>query len=317
MKADSLTFLASPGDAPIADSKMNLGLAHLTCSPPWAKNMAEVVGFISQFAAVIKSQERLEVVTSGDEVRSKDGKTQIVLGLQNSVDDIDIKILRDLGVRVLSIAYDGPNRFGSGFANANAPLREDGRDFIRQCNELGMILDLSHSGHRTAEEALQLIVEENLSLGVMASHGGCFDVFPHPRNLPDETLRAIAKLHGYVGIASLTFILDSEKTNALPFMEHTAHALEVCGVDSVGVGSDGVYQRQDEEAWKEAFGLLVAKLDKTNAFHPFWPDQPLCFNSPERMDTLYQIMTDLMHGNEIARRVTGENFCRFLTRNLK
>jgi membrane dipeptidase len=99
------------------------------------------------------------------------------------------------GVRYVSITHFGNNQFG-GSSNPNLAqgdpsedpgLTELGRGLVRELNDHGVMVDVSHVGKRTMLEAIALS-----RAPVIASHSGARAVYDHPRNLDDEQLRAIA-----------------------------------------------------------------------------------------------------------------------------
>jgi membrane dipeptidase len=150
-------------------------------------------------------------------------------------------------------------------------LSDFGREVVAAMNRLGMVVDLSHASRRAFYEALEVS-----SKPIIASHSGCSALHDHPRNLDDEQLRALARRGGVVGIVFCTAFLDAsaqaedervragevyrglEGTNetetflmqsalmqreARPLglervLDHLVHAVEVAGVEHVGLGSD-------------------------------------------------------------------------------
>ncbi len=152
-----------------------------------------------------------------------------------------------------------------------AGLSAFGREVVAEMNRLGVVVDLSHAGERSFFDAL-----EATSRPVIASHSGCRALHDHPRNLTDDQLRALRDNGGVVGIVfhpgflcaearaeeervrasaeyrSLTganqtalSLAQSEclRARAKPLaasrlIEHVVHAVEIAGIEHVGVGSD-------------------------------------------------------------------------------
>jgi membrane dipeptidase len=150
-------------------------------------------------------------------------------------------------------------------------LNEFGRSVVRAMNELGMVVDVSHAGERSFFDAL-----EASSKPVIASHSGCKAIHGHQRNLTDDQLRALAQHGGVVGMVFCTSFLDAQAQldekqlresdeykaiagandseqfvkqsdflarSARPLsierlIDHLCHAVEIAGVDHVGIGSD-------------------------------------------------------------------------------
>lgn len=194
--------------------------------------------------------------------------------IENSLDQLEWFF--EHGVRVLTLVWNNHLdwiRSCQAGAGSNVPegLSQFGRDVVRRMNELGMLVDVSHAGRRAFFDAL-----ETTSNPVIASHSNCKAVHEHQRNLDDEQLRALAQNGGVVGIVFCTAFLDSdaraednrlretdaykalagvndtyqwlEQANFLQrearplalerVLDHVCHAVEIAGIDHVGLGSD-------------------------------------------------------------------------------
>lgn len=204
------------------------------------------------------------------------------------------------GVRVLTLVWNNHLswiRSCQPGAGAGVPegLSGFGREVVRAMNELGMLIDLSHAGERAFHDAL-----ETSTRPVIASHSGCRALHGHQRNLSDEQLRALAAAGGVVGIVFCVAFLKDEAQRedqrwresaeyraitgdndtdvflrqgeflqrvAAPLelgtvADHVLHAIEVAGVDHVGIGSDfdgiGRTPRGLEDA--SCYGALAEEL---------------------------------------------------------
>jgi len=152
-----------------------------------------------------------------------------------------------------------------------AGLNDFGREVVRQMNRLGMVVDLSHAGERSFLDALEVS-----DVAPIASHSGCSALHGHPRNLSDAQLRHLGEKGGVVGIAFCTGFLDGDaraeetrlrasaeyrdiggendterflaqsrflqaRTRPVALarvVDHVVHAIEMAGIDHVGIGSD-------------------------------------------------------------------------------
>lgn len=198
------------------------------------------------------------------------------------------------GVRVLTLVWNNHLswiRSCQPGADATIPagLNAFGRSVVRAMNELGVLVDLSHAGERSFFDAL-----ETSSRPVIASHSGCLALHAHPRNLSDEQLRALAQNGGVVGIVFCVPFLSAagsaedarwrespgyrelagandtelflrrgeylqEKAEPLPIdvvVDHIAHAVEVAGVEHVGIGSDFDGILRTPQGLEDASGYL-------------------------------------------------------------
>jgi membrane dipeptidase len=108
-------------------------------------------------------------------------------------------------------------------------------------NELGMLVDVSHISERGFYDTLEIS-----SRPVIASHSCCAARCDHPRNLTDDQLRALAQNGGVIGITFVPSFVDPEwlpsdwpaRPALAHLLDHVSHAVEVAGIDHVGIGSD-------------------------------------------------------------------------------
>ena len=317
--ADFLAFLAPEGKPPIVDPELTpelLSLAHLTSAPPWAKTMKEVLKYHNDFYITLLFQPEIKIVRTAKDLQD-DSKIKVVLGLQNPPRKADLNLLYKAGIRITTIAYEGRNTYGSGFADSLMGLRQRGRRFILSCLRLGLILDLSHASYATINEILDFVKNENLQIPIVASHCGVLSKYNHPRNINTDALRIIAGRGGVVGIPSLTFILHREKNDLDPFFYHLYSAIKICGEDSVVIGGDGAYCTQDLGEWERHIGELSKKLDTLGKFRPRFPHHPFALNTPRRMEVLEEEMKKRgWLPSSVREKILGKNLFKFLERNL-
>jgi membrane dipeptidase len=157
----------------------------------------------------------------------------------------ELDVLHAAGLRSLGLTWSRPNAFATGvpFAFPGSPdqgpgLTERGRALVRACDELGIVIDLSHLNERGFWDVAALS-----DAPLVASHSGAHALCPSPRNLTDDQLRAIGERRGLVGINFHVGFLradgaeDSDTPLAL-IGAHAAHVAEIAGVECVGLGSD-------------------------------------------------------------------------------
>jgi len=169
--------------------------------------------------------------------------------LEDQVDRIDL--FRNFGVRVMQLSYNDVSPFGAGVMSpAEAGLTELGRQAIARMNALGVTLDLSHANPATTASAIEASAKP-----VLITHAGCAAVHPHLRNKTDDQLRAIAEKGGVVGIYDLFYLAPAGRQPIVDdYIAHMMHALNVCGEDHVGIGSDTYFgtvefSDQDRAEW--------------------------------------------------------------------
>lgn len=170
----------------------------------------------------------------------RDGKKAIMLGIENGYaigkDLNNVERFRKRGVVYMTLCHNGNNDIcGSArYNDENLGVSEFGEQVIKEMNRVGMVVDLSHAGERTFYEALEIS-----PLPPVCSHSSCRSLCNHPRNLTDEQLKAIARKGGTVQICLYSgFLHSSREATICDAVEHLHHAVNIMGIDHVGIGSD-------------------------------------------------------------------------------
>jgi membrane dipeptidase len=221
---------------------------------------------------------------------NRKNKMSCVIGVEgghiigNNIERIDQ--LHDRGMKYLGLTWNNSNNIASSAKDevlnrkslSNIGLSSFGKKVVRRCNDLGVIIDVSHLG----EQAFWDVIEESKS-PIIASHSSVYSLCPHFRNLKDNQIKAIAKKGGavfinfYPGYIDSTFskkadlvdskydielgalaeehdtlsnqywfekmkLLKHEKAKIAPnindVIKHISYIVDLVGVDFVGIGSD-------------------------------------------------------------------------------
>ncbi|MBX3139145.1 MAG: dipeptidase [Trueperaceae bacterium] len=149
------------------------------------------------------------------------------------------------GLRSLGPVWSRPNLFGFGvpFEFPHSPdmgpgLTPHGLALVRRCNELGIMLDLSHITEKGFWD-----VAHTSDAPLVATHSNAYAVCPSPRNLTDEQLAAVRASNGVVGLNYNTGFLspDGSYATSMPLavmVRHVDHLVDKLGIDGVALGSD-------------------------------------------------------------------------------
>ncbi|MEU7006665.1 membrane dipeptidase [Streptomyces sp. NPDC046332] len=213
--------------------------------PPYEHTLQE----LDVWDAVIrdKAADLLPIRTVADLHRArKEGRIGVIYGFQNAVavgeDTGRIATFADRGVRVVQLTYNQANHIGDGsMAAENRGLTDFGRSVVEALNDHHLMVDLSHSGERTCLEAAGIS-----RAPVSINHTGCRALADLPRNKTDEELRLVASRGGFVGVYFMPFLSLSGHASAADVVEHIDHAVNVCGEDAVGIGTDGTITPIDD-----------------------------------------------------------------------
>jgi membrane dipeptidase len=209
-------------------------------------------------AQIDRHRDALELARSAADVRRivADGRIAALMGLEggHAIED-DLEFLRDFqrrGIRYMTLTWSNANDWAdSCYEERHGGLTERGREVVQEMNRLGILVDISHVSDATFWDAIEVS-----RAPVIASHSSVRAISDHPRNLSDDMLRAIAANGGVAMINFSEFFIDPAKNgtgNVLltvlthlgwphtPFefiVDHIDHAVEVAGIDHVGLGSD-------------------------------------------------------------------------------
>lgn len=189
----------------------------------------------------------MPVHTSEDVRRAKAaGKVGIILGFQNTSaieDRLDtLALFKKLGVGVIQLTYNTQNLVGSGcWEEHNGGLSGFGREAISEMNRLGIAVDLSHVGARTAADAIA-----HSKQPCTYSHVCPAGLFDHPRNKTDDQLRTIIKAGGFVGVATYPpFMAKGAASTLDDCIDLFEYMIGICGEENIGIGTDFT-EGQDE-----------------------------------------------------------------------
>ena len=101
-------------------------------------------------------------------------------------------------------------------------------------NAMDVFVDVAHCADSTVREVLEVSQKP-----VLYTHGCCRALHAHPRNLSDELLREIARRGGVAGMSIYPdFLSDNRNVGVGKVVDHIEHAIDVCGIDHVGIGTD-------------------------------------------------------------------------------
>jgi membrane dipeptidase len=231
--------------------------------------------------------------------------------LERDVTRVDT--LYGMGVRIMQLTYNHRNLLGDGSAErTNSGLSEYGLEVVERMNAIGMLVDVSHSGEETTLDAMRFS-----RAPVAITHAGCKAVFDHSRNKSDEALRAMADGGGVLGVVQLNPYLGPNERNTLEhYLDHVDHAVNVCGVEHVGIGSDREHRTIPDTA--EERQKLVDELsrlypDPSTAPPVRWPFFLSELNHPRRMESIALGLDARGYSAGNIEKIMGTNWYRLFS----
>ena len=169
------------------------------------------------------------------------GIKSIMLGIENGIAlDGQLENLQhfaERGIVYMTLCHNGDNDIcdsASRSQNTWRGVSPFGEQVIREMNRLGILVDMSHAGEKSFYDALDIS-----SKPIVCSHSSARALCDHPRNLTDDQMRALAAKDG---VAQTTiyhgFLRQDSEACILDVMDHLEHAIQVMGIDHVGLGTD-------------------------------------------------------------------------------
>lgn len=239
----------------------------------------------------------------------------VIYGLQDGVafqDDIDrLEALHHLGIRVIQPTYNRRNLLGDGcLVPANSGLSAAGFEAVEVMNELGILVDLSHCGRRTAMDAIKASKQP-----VAFTHTGSYTLAKHPRHRTDEEMKAVADTGGVVGVFIMPYLSEGKQPTGDDVICHIEYILNVVGEDHVSMGTDGSLSPVDlTPEFKENFRKSTAERRHRGVAAPFETETGYLFandlNTANRFETLSGMLLKRGHSPERVKKIIGGNLNR-------
>ena len=298
-------------------SAVNITLGHVAGSgDAFCETVRDITGwnaFVAQRADTLRRVLCVSDITEAAEA----GQVGVIYGFQNTEmlgRELDrVRLFAKMGVRVIQLTYNGRNAVGDG---ATVPddqgLTRFGAEVVERLQSEGVLVDLSHSSEKTCLDALAL-AQRPLAI----THSACRAVADHPRNKTDAELRLLADRGGVIGLYFMPYLRLAGQPMALDLVAHLEHAIDVCGEDHVGLGTDGgttahddmtAYRRrlEDEVAQRRAMG--IGAPGETADVATFLPD--LC--GPTQFQRLADLLAARGHREARIEKILGGNFRRLM-----
>jgi membrane dipeptidase len=274
---------------------------------------------IAKYDTLVRANptDLLKVYTAADLLRAKnEKKIGIIYGFQNAAmvgnDASRVEIFAGLGVRVIQLTYNPANQLGDGsVVQENRGLTAFGREVVEQLNAHRVMIDLSHSGEHTCLDAARASKQP-----ISINHTGCRALVDLPRNKTDEELKLVAAKGGFVGIYFMPFISKTGHATADDVVAHIDHAVNVCGEDVVGIGTDGsVTSIDDLNAYMDVLAKEIEKRRKAGVSAAGERPDTLPFAINLRGVNQFYSLADRLQkrGYSTGRveKILGQNFLRY------
>ena len=194
-----------------------------------------------------------------------------------------IKLLFDLGVKCITIVWNGQNEIGSGHTTQKG-LSDFGKAVIPEMENRGIIIDVSHLNDSGFEDLLKIAKKP-----FMATHSNARSICSHKRNLTDDMIREMVNRECLIGLNYFTKFLEDEGNvpDLNQLMKHIEHFIALGAGKNLSLGSD---------------------FDGATL--------PDCLNSPSKAAEIYGYFLERGMSKDIAEGIMFRNAMDFFKKNL-
>lgn len=281
-------------------------------------SFANVLSFLDQHAHTIVQAGTVREIRQARDQR----KLSHVSGWQMAdplLDDANgqgrlqnLRVYRELGLRIASIAYNNSNIFGGGCLDPDVPLTRLGQKYIEALHAQRILVDVGgHTGERTSFDAIQI----SKGVPIICSHTNARALMDNPRNATDRLMEAIAKTGGVIGLTSVSDFHTRSRKDAKvrrspqatldKLVAHFDHVKRLVGADHIGISPDFMTGRVD--------------LDAMGMNRQLWPED-VYSDHPWNMVKGFETIVELPNVTQAllnrgwsqadVRKVLGENWLR-------
>jgi membrane dipeptidase len=245
-----------------------------------------------------------------DTVRA-DGRIGLLLSMEGAeplgYDPTLIDLFHLLGVRMVALTWNRRNPFADGLAEAtDGGLSALGTGLVDRLVDLGMVIDLAHASPKTFFQVL----ERAPDAPVVVSHACCRAVYDTPRNLSDEQLLALRDHDGVLAVMAVPLAVDQQAPSLERVVDHIDHAVDVMGIEHVGIGADFMAQ------------IVASGAEPAVQATSLMPDGMSCgadvpgFSGPADYPALVQVMEARGYTADALRAILSGNLLRVISRAL-
>ena len=268
-------------------------------------SLRESLAALARLRRQIASLDEAYLVRNAADLEGRPGKLGVVLGYQNMPGigrDLEmLDLFRDLDVLIVQISHNFRNLYADGCSEpANAPLSAAGVKAVKLMNDLGIAIDLSHTG-----DASSIDVMERSAHPVAITHANAYARAPNARNKSDAVLSALAANGGVIGICYLPPIVHVERQPATvdDVIAHIDYVAEKIGPRHIGIGSDFI-EGQPPERYEEFM--------RQPEVYGTWPWR-FAINDLPAQTRLFEELLRRGYSEEDVEGIAGGNFRRILS----
>jgi membrane dipeptidase len=292
----------------LARQALGYTLVSLTMSADNQASPGEIYPLLARMRSrLLRHPDRIVLVDTVDDIRAakRDGKLGVNFHFQGTEpvgrELANVEAYYKLGIRWMLMAYNYQNNVGTGCIEAetsNGGLSAFGRKLIAEMNRVGMIVDCSHTGHRTTMDAMETSTQP-----CIFSHSNPRALHDHPRNIRDDQIKALAATGGIIGINGVgQFMGEPHETKVETVEKNLDYIVQLIGPQHVALGFDYMTPHHVQDIYDAYGGNVGVGLGM--------PQMPWGFLHPADLGKLLDRLLKRGYSTEDLRGIMGENFLR-------
>ena len=199
---------------------------------------------IAEWWRIARQYDEVVIALTAEDIRNAKAEDRAAIVISSQGGDFlgqsiqRLEAFQRLGLRMMIPAYNARSPLGDGcWETADAGLSRLGERWVSECNRLGVLIDLTHTGARTSLDIL-----ERSSQPVIFSHSNPKALVDSPRNITDEQIQRCTEAGGVVCLtnwAPLNFLAGMRERPTLShFLDAIDYVVDRSGIDHVGIGTD-------------------------------------------------------------------------------
>ena len=214
-----------------------------------------------------------------------------------------IDVLYGMGVRLAGLTYSRKTYVGDGqYERTDCGLSDLGIEAVRRMNDLGMVVDLSHAGSRTALEAIEVSAAPTIF-----SHNAAKAIWPTQRTRSDEDFKACVARGGLVCVTAVPNSLSNDPNQDINcVLDHYGYLVKLVGEDHVGIGTDTLVG--------DHVGFHKLALGRDAAGREYPAPYLSGLESPADGQNIIRGLIARGYDDEAIRKIAGQNALDFLRR---
>lgn len=285
----------------------------------------DLVGIVKSIAHIRYETEngrnRATIVESAADIHKcmNEGVKGLILGFQDTLaleDRLEfVGLYHRLGVRIIQLTYQRRNLVGDGCGEpVDSGLSTFGRQVIKELNRLGILVDLSHVGPKTTEEAI-----DASEAPCAFTHANAHTLFQHIRNKTDAAIRQLAARAGVVGVNAISrFLREDGHLNGTTIdnlVDHIEYIANLVGAEHVGIGLD-ITEAMTVEDVNRRGSWLSAQLPEVSGLGSLNHETyyPRGLRSMAGLPQITEALVRRGFGDDDVLKILGGNFLRLFSK---